>query len=75
MEATGDDAVLVMLSDDGTGFEPASASGSPGEGRGLANMRRRAEQMDGSLRIESAPGAGTRLIVSAPVRVGPKQKS
>lgn len=75
VEAAGRDAVLVMLSDDGTGFEPTSASGSPGEGRGLANMRRRAEQMDGSLRIESAPGAGTRLIVSAPVRVGPKQKS
>ena len=75
VEATGGDAVLVMLSDDGAGFEPASASSSPGEGRGLVNMRRRAEQMDGSLRIESAPGAGTRLIISAPVQDVSKQKS
>jgi signal transduction histidine kinase len=63
----GDDgAILVLLSDDGIGFEPEGASGAAGEGRGLANMRRRAVQMGGRIGIESAPGRGTQLILAIP---------
>lgn len=72
-EATDGDAIVIMLSDDGVGFEPARANGSPGEGRGLANMHRRAGQMGGQLRVESAPGQGTRLILSAPLLSSSKQ--
>jgi len=64
LEAAGDDAILITLSDNGRGFDPMSAKSSPGEGRGLVNMRRRASQMGGHLRIESAPEAGTRLTLS-----------
>lgn len=64
---SGDDgAILVILSDDGLGFEPKSAAGAVGEGRGLANMRRRASQMGGKIGIESAPGRGTQLILAIP---------
>ena len=66
----GDGAsVLVALSDNGVGFRPESAAGSPGEGRGLANMRRRADQIGGWIRIESAPGQGARLTMFIPKRI------
>ncbi|MDR2858561.1 MAG: hypothetical protein LBV50_12060 [Novosphingobium sp.] len=68
VEAVGSDAILVLLSDDGAGFTPAGASSAPGEGRGLGNMRHRAGQMGGRLRIESAPGQGARLILTIPVQ-------
>lgn len=63
-----DGAILIILSDDGMGFEPERASGAAGEGRGLANIRRRAEQMGGRIAIESAPGRGTRLSLAIPTR-------
>jgi len=68
VEAQGEDTILITLFDDGTGFDPMSAKSSPGEGRGLANMRSRASQMGGHLRIESAPRAGTRLILALSTR-------
>jgi len=72
LEAAGDDAILIKLSDNGTGFDPMSASGSPGEGRGLMNMRRRASQMGGHLRIEGAAKLGTRIILTVPVSTAGK---
>jgi signal transduction histidine kinase len=73
--APGDDgAVLITLSDDGTGFEPDGASGAAGEGRGLANMRRRALQMSGRLDIDSAIGRGTHLILAIPTAVAAGRK-
>lgn len=59
--------LLVTLSDNGAGFDLTNVRGSPGEGRGLDNMRRRATQMGGELRIESAPGQGTRLALLVPI--------
>ena len=71
----GDDGViLVILSDDGMGFEPTSAIGAAGEGRGLANMRRRADQMGGRIEIESAPGRGTQLTLAIPTVVAARRK-
>lgn len=73
--AVDDQRLLVALSDNGQGFDPGAARGSPGEGRGLANMRRRAVQMGGDLCIESAPGQGTRLALSVPIEDRWKRKS
>ncbi|MGH9387854.1 MAG: two-component regulator propeller domain-containing protein [Vicinamibacterales bacterium] len=57
------------LNDDGQGFDPAVAEAAAGTmGRGLANMRARARQLGGRLDILSAPGRGTRLILTAPVQ-------
>lgn len=74
-EPADGDHLLVTLSDDGIGFDPANARGSPGEGRGLANMHRRAAQLGGDLRIESAPGEGVRLALLVPIGDGRKRKS
>lgn len=57
-----DGAGLDMeIVDDGIGFSPGSA----GNGIGLASMRERALAHGWELRVESAPGAGTRVHVRA----------
>lgn len=73
-EGDGTGAIRILLSDDGVGFAPENAFGSPGEGRGLANMRRRAVQMGGQLKIESAPGQGTRLVLTIPTTLTSDRK-
>ncbi|MCX6896696.1 MAG: triple tyrosine motif-containing protein, partial [Verrucomicrobia bacterium] len=50
----------LIIEDNGAGFSPAS--GNPG-GDGLRNMRARLANLGGECRIESKPGAGTRLCL------------
>lgn len=61
--------VRVVVEDDGIGFTPIVP---PPGGRhyGLETMRERAESVGGVLRIESAPGQGTRVEVRLPVDQG-----
>ena len=61
-------SVLLMIEDDGRGFESAER-GSPG--LGLLGIRERVDLLDGTFRIETAPGAGTTLIVELPVPQDP----
>lgn len=56
--------VCLVVTDDGTGFDPGTAS--DGEHLGLAGMRTRLERFGGRLVVESAPGKGTRLEMSVP---------
>jgi signal transduction histidine kinase len=55
--------LLFDVSDDGAGFDPASANGSDG----LQNMADRIGALGGELSVESSPGAGTRVAGSVPV--------
>lgn len=56
--------VSLSICDNGVGFNPApQGQASIPCGSGLLNMRERAAFMGGSLRIESAPGQGTRIAV------------
>ena len=54
--------VVLEVTDDGTGFDPALAS----SGLGLASMRERAAAVGGVLRVSSAPGAGTKVRLAVP---------
>jgi signal transduction histidine kinase len=62
--------LLVTIEDDGVGFEP-DAPRLPGatRGIGLVGIRERVTQLRGELRLESAPGKGTRLTVEVPATV------
>ena len=63
-----DDQVILDVQDDGRGFDPAAPQ--PNEeagGFGLIGIRERAEQLGGSLIVESAPGEGSTLVVSLPL--------
>ncbi|OYV95130.1 MAG: hypothetical protein B7Z68_07390 [Acidobacteria bacterium 21-70-11] len=55
------DRVLVMVEDDGAGFEPDQVKGE--DHFGLLGLKERAEALGGTLRVESAPGAGTTVVV------------
>lgn len=56
--------IELTIEDDGRGFEGTPAT----EGRfGLVGMRERMRLVDGSLRVRSEPGAGTRIEASAPL--------
>ena len=57
-------SVLVMIEDDGRGFDPTRPSVA---GLGLQGMRERVELLDGSFQVEAAPRTGTTLIVELPV--------
>ncbi|MFL6129296.1 MAG: GAF domain-containing sensor histidine kinase [Mycobacteriales bacterium] len=62
---TGGDAVRLLVADDGTGFDLA---GTLRESRrlGLTSMRERAEALGGTVHIDTAPGAGTRVTLEVP---------
>ena len=50
---------IVTVSDDGVGFDETAVL----EGQGVANMRSRAEAIDGALTLRSHPGRGTAIEV------------
>jgi signal transduction histidine kinase len=58
---TADGSLLLSVSDDGHGFDPAA----PSRRLGLASMRERARAVGGRLEVASRPGGGTtvRLVV------------
>lgn len=53
------DKLLMLIKDDGVGFDPLHAD----EGNGLLNMKKRAQSLNGTLLIESKPGAGTKVLL------------
>jgi signal transduction histidine kinase len=57
--STTDQRLLVRVSDDGSG-------GADPDGDGLRNLADRIEARGGTLRIDSPPGEGTRLIADLP---------
>jgi signal transduction histidine kinase len=60
--------VVIEIEDDGEGFDPASVAPSPdGRGLGLLGLRERVDLVGGVTEIESAPGAGTRVLIRVPI--------
>jgi signal transduction histidine kinase len=57
-----DGQVHLTIEDDGQGF-----SERPGSGMGLANMRARADEFQGTLEVESRAGRGTRVTLQVPL--------
>jgi signal transduction histidine kinase len=68
--AANNSAVSLMVADDGRGFStsevplPLSRSG----GVGMVAMRERAARLNGYLTVQSAPGMGTTLEVTVPLK-------
>ncbi len=57
-----DGRVVLQITDDGVGFDFAAGT----SGHGLHNMRERAFAVGGTLRVESAPGRGSRVRLELP---------
>ena len=62
-----DDGVLGIVQDDGKGFDVAERSNLPGH-LGLLALRERALMAGGRYKIESKPGAGTRIEFWIPLQ-------
>ena len=62
-------ALTVEIEDDGDGFRPDEVVQAHDSlrGVGLLGMRERLEILGGSLRIDSEPGGGTRVVMTVPV--------
>lgn len=61
--------LLITIEDDGAGFDPAAVDRAGARhGLGLIGIRERVVQLQGTLRLESAPGKGTRITVELPAR-------
>ena len=70
-------SVRLEINDNGVGFEPYADRGPTHQG--LANMAGRASRHGGQLSIESAEGAGTRIIVGVgwcerPIRAASRRR-
>lgn len=62
-----DGTVSLCVADNGRGFvPPAFDENSTGSGAGLQGMLERLEMVDGELKIDSAPGRGSRLTATVP---------
>lgn len=59
-----DEAAVLVIDDDGAGFETMLAEGGPGNG--LRNIRERAESLGGIASIDSKPREGTTITVILP---------
>lgn len=61
-----DDGLQLSVRDNGVGFDGADLRHTP---LGLLGMRERVAGLGGSLRIDSAPGAGTGIFVTFPLEI------
>jgi two-component system NarL family sensor kinase len=62
-----DDGLVLVVADDGTGFDPAVIADSVSAGHiGLASLIVAVEEAGGELVLDSAPGAGTTTTVRVP---------
>ncbi|HEX8248936.1 MAG TPA: two-component regulator propeller domain-containing protein [Pyrinomonadaceae bacterium] len=62
--------LVVEVTDDGHGFDPAAKSTGNSHGfggNGLINIRRRAENLGGALAINSEPAKGAKIVLRVPV--------
>ena len=67
VELTGTgEALQLVVSDSGRGFDPSAAKSA--SGLGLLGMRERASLLGGEVAVQSRPGGGTRVVVTIPQR-------
>jgi signal transduction histidine kinase len=60
--------IQALVADNGVGFDPSRLDAKKGRTFGLSIMRERAQEVGGTLDVESAPGYGTRVMISVPLR-------
>lgn len=63
---TANGCAMVGITDDGCGLQGVAALDEAGNG--LANMRKRASELGGDLRIQSTPGTGVRVELTFPIQ-------
>jgi len=65
LQRSGPQNISIQIKDDGCGFDVTDKC----DGHyGIANMHKRAAEIDGELVIKSAPGQGTTIKITAPIK-------
>jgi signal transduction histidine kinase len=72
LERKGDSVVLIV-EDNGVGFEADARSEPDGDGFGLLGMQERASLIGATVEIESTPGKGTTIFLRMALPAGPKK--
>lgn len=62
------DRVVLVIEDNGAGFDPDAAARTGDRRMGLVGMRERALLVGGEFEVQSSPGKGTALFLRFPVR-------
>jgi two-component system sensor histidine kinase UhpB len=65
-----EECYVVRIEDDGKGFTVSRTA----RGLGLIGIEERVAGMGGALEFKSAPGAGTRILVTIPLRIANKSE-
>ena len=65
---TVDDRLEGEIGDDGVGFESDVICRRSTGGHGIANMKKRAIEIGGNVTVDTAPGMGTKLRLSIPLK-------
>ncbi|MEY2669394.1 MAG: hypothetical protein RJA59_2032, partial [Pseudomonadota bacterium] len=63
----GEGAIRIEIEDDGRGFEPDKVSHAERRHFGLMGIEERVEILGGKVKIDSAPGQGTRIRLEVPL--------
>ena len=68
-----DGDIRVNIEDDGVGFEPVKMKAMAAKSNkfGLFSIRERLEQLGGLIEVNSAPGRGTGILMTAPLKCEP----
>src|SRR3990172_1580979 len=67
----GDNYLLIIIEDDGDGFDVDELMKHPiegGRGLGITGMKERASLVNGILQVYSVPGEGTRVCIQVPLK-------
>lgn len=65
--SVSDGRAQAAVEDDGDGFDAARAAGAEATTFGLGFMRERALEVGGTVEVHSAPGGGTRVMITVPL--------
>jgi len=64
--------MVIQIEDNGKGFDVNARNNDGRDHFGMHNMRQRAETLDGTLDMRTAPGQGTTIVVRFPIETGRK---
>jgi CheY-like chemotaxis protein len=73
-----DDRLYLTVRDEGKGFDPAAADGTPvgmSSKFGLFSIKERMRSLGGSLELETSPGKGTTATLVLPLRADERSKA
>jgi len=65
---TTDDQLVLVVSDQGMGFDAAAVMRDSSRVHGLLEIQKKVSMLGCSMKIESKPGSGTSITISAPVQ-------